>query len=581
MTHRTDHIVLHAQVPLILLLGMLASAGLLLMPGADVRVGLASGGDPRPMGTKAGASPIGGGTCVPRWSVVPSPNSGSVNNKLMAVAVVTTTNVWAVGEANGQTLIERWDGSSWAISTAPNVGVLYGVDGISPGDAWAVGENGILHWNGLSWSVSSSYCGRAIDALALNDVWAVGCGIVHWDGTHWNVVLAQDTNIRRGIEAISANDIWAVGVYNGVEFQPLTEHWDGSGWTMVPNPGPAEWTPLLNGVSAVSSSDVWAVGYIFRDLLRDSVTLTMHWDGTSWSVVPSPNPGSDVRGQNYFFDVTAPATNDAWGVGFWSGPDLGPNQPLVEHWDGSQWNAVAVPGPTGNTRLDAIDSSSSSDMWAVGSYSDDQLIARTLTLHYGEAPIAFTDIAPTDYFYDAVGYLYCRGAVSGYEDNTFRPYNITTRGQLSKITVLAEGWNTDLAGAPHFNDVPTTNPFYAYIETAYNHGIISGYDCGGEGEPCPGRYFRWGNDVTRGQLSRIVVGAEGWATYTTGGPHFNDVLPANPFYTYIETAYNHGIISGYDCGSEGEPCPGLYFRWGNNATRGQISKIVYNAVAQP
>jgi hypothetical protein len=177
--------------------------------------------------------------------------------------------------------------------------------------------------------------------------------------------------------------------------------------------------------------------------------------------------------------------------------------------------------------------------------------------------INFSDVHSTDYFYQSVSYLYCHGAISGYADGTFRPYNNTTRGQLSKIVVLAEGWSINTTGGPHFSDVPESNPFYQYIETAYNHSVISGYSDG---------TFRWGNNVTRGQLSKIVVSAEGWAIDTTGGPHFTDVPPSDPFYAHIETAYNRGIISGYSDGT---------FRPGNNATRGQISKIVYLALTSP
>ena len=54
-------------------------------------------------------------------------------------------------------------------------------------------------------------------------------------------------------------------------------------------------------------------------------------------------------------------------------------------------------------------------------------------------------------------------------------------------------------------------------------------------------------------------------------PTFSDVPTDHPFYQYIETAYAHGIISGY----------GAVFLPGNSATRGQINKIVYNAVTAP
>lgn len=175
-------------------------------------------------------------------------------------------------------------------------------------------------------------------------------------------------------------------------------------------------------------------------------------------------------------------------------------------------------------------------------------------------PVTFTDVQVSDYFYEAVRYLSCAGVVSGYTDNTFRPYANTTRGQLSKIVVLAEGFPISTSGGPHFTDVPTSNTFYPYIETAYNRGIISGYS---------DRTFRWGNNVTRGQLCKIVVQAESWPIDTTGGPHFSDVPVSDTFYPYIETALNRRVVSGYANGN---------FRPANPATRAQISKIVYEAV---
>jgi hypothetical protein len=85
--------------------------------------------------------------------------------------------------------------------------------------------------------------------------------------------------------------------------------------------------------------------------------------------------------------------------------------------------------------------------------------------------------------------------VSGYADGTFRPFNNVTRGQLSKITVIAAGWSLLNPPTPTFIDVATDNPFYSEIETAYCHQIISGYDDG---------TFRPFNDATRGQIAKIV-----------------------------------------------------------------------------
>ncbi len=177
--------------------------------------------------------------------------------------------------------------------------------------------------------------------------------------------------------------------------------------------------------------------------------------------------------------------------------------------------------------------------------------------------ITFTDVNPSDYFYEAVHYLYCAGIISGYQDNTFRPYNNTTRAQITKIVVLAKGWDLDCPDTGHFSDVPTGHPFFCYIETAFEHGIISGY---GDGT------FRPDNFVTREQLCKIIVLAWGWPIDTTGGPHFSDVPESEPFYGFIETAFNHGVITGYADGT---------FRPLNRATRSQISVIIYRVITAP
>jgi hypothetical protein len=187
----------------------------------------------------------------------------------------------------------------------------------------------------------------------------------------------------------------------------------------------------------------------------------------------------------------------------------------------------------------------------------------TPTNTFTPCPITFTDAHPTDYFYNAVAYLFCHGVISGYADNTFRPYNNTTRSQLTKIVVLAEGWPLDCPQPGHFTDVPPTDPFFCYVETAYSHSIISGYSDG---------TFRPGNNVTRGQLCKIVVLAEGWSEGCSPPGHFSDVPPTDPFFCFVETAYSHATISGYADGT---------FRLGNPTTRGQISKIVYQAITGP
>jgi len=189
----------------------------------------------------------------------------------------------------------------------------------------------------------------------------------------------------------------------------------------------------------------------------------------------------------------------------------------------------------------------------------------------------FSDVQPSDYFYNDVRCVYCLGAVSGYSDGTFRPFNNTTRGQMTKIIVIAlDITMVTPTGTPTFNDVLPTNPFYTYIETAAANQIVSGYECGAPGEPCPGLYFRPSANVTRGQLSKIVVVAAtqvfGWSLLNPPTPTFTDVAPGSPFYEYIETAVCHGVVSGYSDNT---------FRWYNFAIRAQIAKIVCRTSQNP
>ena len=137
---------------------------------------------------------------------------------------------------------------------------------------------------------------------------------------------------------------------------------------------------------------------------------------------------------------------------------------------------------------------------------------------------------------------------------------------------------------PLFSDVPGDSPFYRYVQALACRGLISGYTCGGPGEPCdPGHrpYYRPGASVTRGQTAKIVANAAGFAdAIPTTQQTFSDVPPSSPFWLWVERLASRGIISGYTCGGPGEPCDPQnrpYFRPGNNVTRGQLAKIVSSA----
>ncbi len=204
-------------------------------------------------------------------------------------------------------------------------------------------------------------------------------------------------------------------------------------------------------------------------------------------------------------------------------------------------------------------------------------------------PMSFEDVVPGNWYYDYVHYLYCHGVVNGYSTsppcsapgvNCFKPGNNTTRGQMAKIVVLAFDFPINTSGGPHFSDVRVGSTFYPYVETGFNLGIFSGY---------PDNTYRPDAYITRGQLSKIVVNAAiiadptNWTLLDPATNTFQDVAKGSTFYQFIETAVAHGVVEGYPCGTPpAGPCvaPGNkpYFLPGDNATRAQISKIVYLAV---
>ena len=203
----------------------------------------------------------------------------------------------------------------------------------------------------------------------------------------------------------------------------------------------------------------------------------------------------------------------------------------------------------------------------------------------------FQDVCLGSTFWQYIEDLSVLGAISGYPCGGpgepcdaprrpyFRPNANLTRGQVAKVVTLAFGISDTIPGTQQtFQDVAPNSTFWIYIERLVGRGAISGYPCGGPGEPCVAPtnrpYFRPNNNVTRGQLTKIVAIARNWGLANPGTASFNDVPVGSTFFQYVETAKQAGIISGYPCGSPGEPCPGTYFRPNNNVTRGQATKII-------
>jgi hypothetical protein len=170
------------------------------------------------------------------------------------------------------------------------------------------------------------------------------------------------------VAALSATDAWAVGSYTDSNYNDYTliEQWNGSTWIVVPSPNPGQYGNGLSSVAVVSATDAWAVGS-YTDSSVDGGTLIEQWNGSSWSVVPSPNPAHELYG-NGLSSVAAVTATDVWAVGDYTDSNYN-RYTLIEQWNGSSWSVVPSPnpGPYGN-RLSGVAAVTATDVWAVGNY---------------------------------------------------------------------------------------------------------------------------------------------------------------------------------------------------------------------
>ena len=242
-------------------------------------------------------------SAAPGWTVVPTVDPSAGTNVLNGVAVRSSSDAWAVGQFTApdqdddglNMLTERWNGSRWSQVRAPAVlhqdESLLAVSASSAGDAWAVG-----------FTKTVGAAGRF--PLA-----------VQWNGSAWAIVptptlTGGSKSTLNGVVAIGPADAWAVG--RGRNGAALAEHWNGSAWSIVASPSPAS-NDTLAGVAARSATDIWAVGT--RQDRSGAIpidrTLTEHWNGTAWSVVASPNVG----GNDNLLNGVAATAGDIWAVG--------------------------------------------------------------------------------------------------------------------------------------------------------------------------------------------------------------------------------------------------------------------------
>lgn len=230
------------------------------------------------------------------WTEIPT--APGETGRINAITSTSKRDAWLVGDQRGTDMgapimTQHWNGRSWTVAdvpTAPNSigGGLLGVSAVSPRDVWAAG------WLQIQDRVIPDPDGGPTEIVSHNEGF-----VSHWDGRSWKRVALPQPYPGWALNSISAsgpNDVWAVGNGFGEDDKPLAMHYDGSEWTVMPTPPFGGLYGEFNSVVANSPTDVWAVGRTLLDEKDRGHALVMHWNGRSWTRIDTPEEAGPMRG---------------------------------------------------------------------------------------------------------------------------------------------------------------------------------------------------------------------------------------------------------------------------------------------
>jgi hypothetical protein len=339
-----------------------------------------------------------------RWAVLPLASlPGAQVGPLESVSCTSAAACTAAGShasssSGPGTVAERWDGVKWAVRVTPPAFFLHGVSCTAATACAAVGlsqyHNGgyragvAMGWDGTRWAaqavpnpahnagteLSGVSCPSAGACIAVGNSTPPGrvsaALAERWNGTRWALLPAPSpgaASLLAGVSCPAAAACMAVGTAD-VGGGPLAERWDGARWVIVPAPSPppvpVPGSGLLAGISCTSAASCTAVGSQQTTARTGGqVPLAVHWDGSSWSAQPVPNPVFHGQGSE-LAAVSCTSRRACTAVGQRGG---GVSASLAERWDGHRWAVQATPHPPGNaTRLLGVACTSAASCTAAG-----------------------------------------------------------------------------------------------------------------------------------------------------------------------------------------------------------------------
>jgi hypothetical protein len=289
-------------------------------------------------GLQAALSEDWEGTSWKQQQLSPNFDLGS----LSGVSCPGATTCTAVGPGNppvdGPSALTGY-GTSWSEQSLPlgvyNRGVPSGVscptticmavgfdfDYEQPSDVVPSGQM----WNGSTWTLqtlpvpagasssllSSVSCPTITDCTAVGDQGLSAPLAENWNGSGWTIQATPGSVALTGVSCPTTALCWAVGGNGSM----VAEEWNGAAWTLQSLPAPIGATSTsLTGVSCPSASDCLAVGS-FTNLLGKAMTLAEQWDGTGWSILPTPNPSGSIA--SYLSGVSCATVQTCTAVGYY------------------------------------------------------------------------------------------------------------------------------------------------------------------------------------------------------------------------------------------------------------------------
>ena len=175
-------------------------------------------------------------------------------------------------------------------------------------------------------------------------------------------------------------------------------------------------------------------------------------------------------------------------------------------------------------------------------------------------PLPFTDVSETDWFHDAVRYVYDNGLMDGVGDGQFAPNATTTRAQLVTILYRLAG-EPAVSGDMAFTDVESGLWYSNAVAWAAANGIVNGIS---ETEFAPS------GDLTREQLATILYRyAQDQGYDVSASADLSGFPDADQIQSYATEALSWAVAEGLLQGFEDDT-----LQPGGTATRAQIATIL-------